>query len=103
MDEFFNLTTFIEEQEKGCEGEKFWTQIIVPLNQLLVIINASANFFIYVFFDKGFQQVLQQVCIIKSERQGHKTNNESNTRKDTLMNNATNDIELSVMNGNNEV
>ena len=105
IDEFFNLTTFKEEQEKGCDGVKFWAQVIVPLNQLLIIINASANFFIYVFFDKGFQQVLQQAlaCIIKSERQGHnKLNNghEQNTRRGTLINNATNEMELSVMNGN---
>jgi hypothetical protein len=103
VDEFLNLTTFKEEQEKGCDGVKFWAQVILPLNQLLIIINASANFFIYVFFDKGFQQVLQQVFIIKSERQGHsKLNNghEHTINRGTLMNNATNQIELSVMNGN---
>lgn len=105
VNEFFNLTTYKEEHEKGCDGVKFWAQVIVPLNQLLVIINASANFFIYVFFDKGFQQVLQQVCIIKSERHGHTLNNglQSTTTRVTLKHNATNEIELSVMNGNIDV
>ena len=105
VNEFFNLTTYKEEHEKGCDGVKFWAQVIVPLNQLLVIINASANFFIYVFFDKGFQQVLQQACIIRSERHGHELNNglQSTTTRGTLKHNATNEIELSVMNGNNDV
>lgn len=72
VDEFLNLTQFIEEQEKGCNNPKFWDQILVPLNQILIIINASAHFFIYVFFDHGFQHVLKHIFIIKSEIQSHK-------------------------------
>ena len=72
VDEFLNLTQFIEEQEKGCNNPKFWDQILVPLNQILIIINASAHFFIYVFFDHGFQHVLKHIFVIKSEIQSHK-------------------------------
>ena len=71
IDEFINLTRFKEEREKGCDGVNFWAQVIVPINQLLIILNSSANFFIYVFFDKGFQQVLRQACILRTEVEVH--------------------------------
>ena len=72
VDEFLNLTTFIEEKENGCDNPKFWDSVLVPLNQILIIINASAHFFIYVFFDHGFQHVLKQIFVIKTEMQQHK-------------------------------
>ena len=78
IDEFINLTRFKEEREKGCDGTNFFSQVIVPINQLLIIINSSANFFIYVFFDKGFQQVLRQACILRSEVEAHGIHNGSN-------------------------
>ena len=101
FDEFFNLSRFKKEREKGCHGVKFWAQVVVPLNQLLIIINSSANFFVYVFFDRGFQQVLRQTCVIKSELHGHTTNNEATeTAAVTRIKSNTNDIELSTMNCN---
>ena len=75
IDEFINLTRFKEEREKGCDGVNFWAQVIVPINQLLIILNSSANFFIYVFFDKGFQQVLRQACILRTEFEAHGIHN----------------------------
>ena len=39
IDEFINLTRFKEEREKGCDGVNFWAQVIVPINQLLIILN----------------------------------------------------------------
>ena len=105
LDEFFNLSRFKEERKKGCHGVKFWAQVVVPLNQLMIIINSSANFFIYVFFDKGFQLVLRHACVIRSEPHGHTiniANSETNMRDQTAVTriNNTNDIELSNMNSN---
>ena len=105
IDEFINLTRFKEERQKGCQGVKFWAQVVVPLNQLLIILNSSGNFFIYVFFDQGFQQVLRQACIIRSELLGHdrKNNDVEKTRKTehTRVNDTNNDIELSNLKGQN--
>ena len=42
-----------------CRKERIWKEYAGPFNQLLVIINSSLDFFIYVFFDKAFQQVLR--------------------------------------------
>lgn len=63
IDELINLTSFKELQKKGCHPVKFWSLVLVPINQLLIIINSSAHFFIYVFVDKGFQQVIRHACI----------------------------------------
>ena len=95
VDEFLNLTTFIEEQENGCDNPKFWDSVLVPLNQILIIINASAHFFIYVFFDHGFQHVLQQIFIIKTEIQQHKITIGNNNG-----NQGTENVELHLINNN---
>ena len=101
VDEFLNLTKFIEEQENGCDSPKFWDSVLVPLNQILIIINASAHFFIYVFFDHGFQHVLQQIFVIKSEIQQHKvTIGTNNGNHGTQGNNHTENIELNLINNN---
>ena len=106
VDEFLNLTTFIEEQEKGCDNPKFWDQVLVPLNQILIIINASAHFFIYVFFDYGFQRVLKHIFIIKSEIQSHKVTLGSPTGTTRVLpsspgnNNITENVELALINNN---
>ena len=95
VDEFLNLTTFIEEKENGCDNPKFWDSVLVPLNQILIIINASAHFFIYVFFDHGFQHVLQQIFIIKTEIQQHKITIGNNNG-----NQGTENVELHLINNN---
>ena len=43
-----------------CRKERIWKEYAGPFNQLLVIVNSSLNFFIYVFFDNAFQQVLKK-------------------------------------------
>ena len=101
IEEFINLTTFKEEQKKGCEVEVLWTQVVVPINQMLLIINSSSHFFIYVFMDKGFQQVLWKTCCLNSETQGHNVNESNiNTRTTKVSEGSTrirqsDDIELS--------
>ena len=46
---------FTEDPEFNCDDSNFWVQVLIPLNQLLLMINPSAHFFIYVFFDQGFR------------------------------------------------
>ena len=106
VDEFLNLATFVEEQENGCNNPKFWDQVLVPMNQMLLIINASAHFFIYVFFDHGFQHVLKHIFIIKSEIQSHKVTLGNPTGTTRALpsspgnNNITENVELALINNN---
>ena len=32
----------------------------MPISEILLLFNSSANFFVFLFFDKGFQLVLKQ-------------------------------------------
>ena len=57
--EFLRFSQLKEEQKMKCEAPEFWERIVVPLNQLLLILNASAHFFIYVFFDREYQDILK--------------------------------------------
>jgi len=107
IDEFLNLAKFKEHRERGCDDtDGFWTKIAVPINQLLIIVNSSGNFFIYSFFDPSFQQVLRQVCIIRSVLQNqdeiHDDSNTNRTRRTVAASEIaeTNEIELSNMNNN---
>ena len=103
VDEFLNLATFVEEQENGCNNPKFWDQVLVPLNQMLLIINASAHFFIYVFFDHGFQQVLRNATVIKSELLSHKTTITKHIitqTEHTKHNNGMENVEMESLNNN---
>ena len=63
MEELLRLSLSNEELQDGCEPPHYWEQILIPLSQLLLIMNASVHFFIYGFFDKEFQQVLKGICI----------------------------------------
>ena len=63
MEEVLRLSLFKEKQKDGCEPPHYWEQILIPLSQLLLIMNASVHFFIYGFFDKEFLQVLKGTCI----------------------------------------
>ena len=58
--EFLNLETLALEREKGCDGIKFWQHVSRPLSEFLLLFNSSANFFVYMFFDKAFQQILRK-------------------------------------------
>ena len=74
IDEFLSLTKLIEIWNKGCDDSvKVWVEVAVPINQLLIIINSSSNFFIYSFFDPAFQKVLRQGLIIRRRGdEGHR-------------------------------
>ena len=106
VDEFLNLPQFVKELQKGCNNQTFWDHILIPLNQLLLIINASAHFFIYVFFDHGFQQVLRKSYVIKSERLSNNTGKrtiDNYTRSQNgspKNNNEVENIELGLVNNN---
>ena len=59
ISEFLNLEKLSIERKKGCDGISFWQHISMPLSEFLLIFNSSTHFFVYVFFDKSFQQVLK--------------------------------------------
>jgi hypothetical protein len=56
--EFVNLEWILSEREKGCHEMSFWQHISIPLGEVLLLCNSSANFFIYVVFDKAFQMII---------------------------------------------
>ena len=81
-----------------CRKERIWKEYAGPFNQLLVIINSSLNFFIYVFFDNAFQQVLRTHLHMKNPFQctcGNGDNKRCNTNgKSTIKS----DVELNYLN-----
>ena len=60
IDEFLHLEKMMEDRQKGCSGEKYSTLVAVPISEILLLFNSGANFIIYIFFDKGFEQVLKK-------------------------------------------
>jgi hypothetical protein len=54
-----------EERNDGCSRGSIWIKYAQPINHLLLILNASMNFFIYVMFDNNLKQTLRQVPVIK--------------------------------------
>ena len=104
IEEFLNLGRFKDEINQGCDVFGAWFKMCLPLNQLFIIISSSANFFIYICFDSGFQCVLRESCIIRNviERQGH--SKQGITQPSTVhpsINNAENIELLNVNVGNN--
>ena len=114
IDEFLRRAHFKEDQQSKCDGLYFWEQILIPLNQLLLIINPSAHFFIYVFFDQGFQMeisklfenfqhVLRRIFIIRSDIHVHTPGiSLVNGALETPMSSNAQNIELGQMNNNGE-
>jgi hypothetical protein len=45
---------------KMCQGEQFWTLMAGDYSHLLLMFNASINFFIYGLFGKQFRDVLKE-------------------------------------------
>ena len=88
------------EVEGGCRGVTIWTYYANPFNAFFIIINASCNFFVYVYCYTDFNVFLRRspivrtlVCFLNIG-----SNNESNisdviSRKNT--------VELDDMHGNN--
>ena len=58
--EFVNVEWILYEREKGCPELTYWQHISIPLGEVLLLLNSSANFFIYVVFDKTFQLIIVQ-------------------------------------------
>ena len=54
-----------EAWNNGCIGGPSWTRYGKIISQLLLIINATMNFFIYVLFDRDLKQVLRQLPVIQ--------------------------------------
>ena len=44
--------------EANCPILRFWAVVLIPVSNLLIQVNASANFFIYCFCDRVFKEVL---------------------------------------------
>ena len=57
--EFLSREKLEMEHKKGCEGISFWQHISMPLSEVLLLFNSSAHFFVYMFFDKTFQEILK--------------------------------------------
>ena len=86
---------------KGCRGRSTWIMYAKPINHFLLIINASVNFFIYVFVDNDCKEILRQVAAIKYllRKFGVPENNEISSQTRVITDN--NNIELNMMNGVN--
>ena len=66
--EMWNLNHFYIKQVKGaCEEMSLWRHISMPISEILLLFNSSVHFFVYLFFDKGFQLVLKQKLSIVKE------------------------------------
>ena len=66
IDEFVYLMAKLTNNQI-CTSSRIWTKYVGPFNQLFIILNSSLNFFIYVFFDSRFQQVLRKIVKTKSD------------------------------------
>ena len=66
--ECWNVQRFHEERARGCSGVRFWVLILVPISDLLVVLNSSLNFLVYIIFDKSFQDVLKQYAFLPINR-----------------------------------
>ena len=82
-----------------CRTERMWKEYAGPFNQLLVIMNSSLNFFIYVFFDNAFQQVLRKHLQIKHRFHCTSMNGESPTGEIIRKRKRKTDIELDDIDG----
>ena len=81
-----------------CRTEGIWKQYAGPFNQLLVIVNSSLNFFIYVFFDNSFQQVLRTHLQMKNRFHCTSMNGENSADDMSRKCRGTTSIELNDIN-----
>ena len=62
--EMWNLNHFYSQHEESgdekCDEMSLWQHISIPISEILLLLNSSSNFFVYMFFDKGFQLVLKE-------------------------------------------
>ena len=65
--ELVNLERINLERQRGCDGTKFWQYVCMSLSEFLLLFKSSANFFVYMFFDKVIQKILRErLCYMKS-------------------------------------
>ena len=65
--EALNLDELTTEQQKGCDGMSFLQHITMPLSEILLLCSSSANFFVFLCFDRSFQLILKErVFALKS-------------------------------------
>ena len=62
--EFMNLEWLTLERQKGCDGISFWQEITIPISEFLLLFNSSAHFFVYLVFDKAFQQIINDRFLV---------------------------------------
>ena len=55
--EFVNAEILSKERQKGCNELSYWHFFSIPLSEILLLLNASAHFFVYLLFDKTFQEI----------------------------------------------
>ena len=60
ISEIINLENLRMQQEKGCDGMSFLLHISMPLSEILLLCNSSANFFVFLCFDRSFQRILKE-------------------------------------------
>ena len=58
--EFVNVEVLSIEREKGCNELSYWHFFSIPISEILLLFNASAHFFVYLFFDKTFQAIAKE-------------------------------------------
>ena len=85
-------------KNQSCPSSRIWIRYVGPFNQLLIILNSSLNFFIYAFFDNGFQNVLKhRLKIDKNSPRCHVEDTEKSRSRSNTLALSTNVIELSCM------
>lgn len=60
-----NVAEFLKFQKSedgtNCKSQiRLWEHICMPLSEFLLLFNSSANFFVYMLFDKAFQKILRE-------------------------------------------
>ena len=60
-----NIAEFLKFQKgedgTNCKSQiRLWEHICMPLSEFLLLFNSSANFFVYMLFDKAFQKILRE-------------------------------------------
>ena len=58
IEEVANLASESDSKIETCPILRFWAVVLIPVSNLLIQVNASANFFIYCFCDRVFKEVL---------------------------------------------
>ena len=113
--EFLSLERLDIERKKGCDGLTFWQHISMPLSEFLLLFNSSAHFFVYMVFDKTFQELLRDRFLLikqifrcsKPSQLNTNAPNEEKILVPKVTPEATskvakdNDVELMQMNGGN--